>query len=128
MKSDAYLATVARNVGVPPMWVEDCVQELRLAEWQGRRPWSVAIDFVRQVGERSRAGVTRNVKYLEGEDRESADWTDVADSLVDLSQRFPALTALQQRALIRHYLGFKQVGTEGRHCQDGRKALKKAAR
>lgn len=53
--SDAYLRSVALNLNVPAMWVEDCVQELRLALWREgcSNPRQLlhrrAIDFLRQV-------------------------------------------------------------------------------
>ncbi len=58
---EAYLFAVARRAGCPPMWIEDCAQECRIAMW--RAPgvaWKTvvqreAIDFVRSILGRSKA-------------------------------------------------------------------------
>lgn len=53
--SDHYLATVARRVGVLPFWIDDAVQEMRIALWRhpdNKYPnmvvRSAAIDFHRK--------------------------------------------------------------------------------
>lgn len=53
--SDAYLSRVAVSLNIPTMWVEDCVQEMRLALWREQCPnprqlvHRRAIDFLRQI-------------------------------------------------------------------------------
>jgi len=123
--TDAYLATIARNVGVSELWIEDAIQELRIAEWQGRRFRHVAIDFVREYGPYSRSGTPQGYSYLDGEDQASADWTVQSDALIDLESVFPTLKAAQRAALIRHYRGFKQTAQEANYCRNGRQALRK---
>lgn len=68
--TDGYLRTVARSVGVLPFWVDDCVQEMRIALWQAgetKYPRSVAkytaIDFVRKVNHFNRSDKTSPQVY-----------------------------------------------------------------
>lgn len=53
--SDAYLRSVARSIKVPAMWVDDCIQEIRIAEWREQCPNAKqmarrrAVDFLRKL-------------------------------------------------------------------------------
>lgn len=57
----SYLLTVARRVGCPIFWLDDCEQEMRIAIWKApAAPWKTvvhrtAIDFVRVIHGRSEA-------------------------------------------------------------------------
>lgn len=127
MQTDGYLATVARNVGVPEMWVEDAIQELRIAEWQQRRLSSAAIDFVRRVGPRSRYGTSREYAYIDGHERLSPDWTATSDALLDLESSFEMLKAGERAALVRFYVGIEPESRDWRLRYFGRQKLRKAA-
>jgi RNA polymerase sigma factor (sigma-70 family) len=63
--SDAYFASIARSVGVPPFWLDDCLQEIHLRLWKKQRTTPevsaslagviarrTAIDFMRWAGRR----------------------------------------------------------------------------
>lgn len=127
MKSDRYFATIARSVGVPEMWLEDCVQELRIAEWQGRTYRHTAIDFVREYGPHARGGLSRECAYLEDNDLASADWTDISDQLLDLEVSFGKLREDEKAALLRFYVGAAQEGRDWRLRYWGRLKLRQAA-
>lgn len=53
--SDAYLRSVARSIKVPEMWVDDCIQEIRIAEWREQCAYPKtlarrrAVDFLRRL-------------------------------------------------------------------------------
>lgn len=116
--SDAYFAAIARSVGVPPFWLDDCLQEMRIRIWKRacKTPVSAslasviaqraAIDFMRSVGRRrgKQAADVSSFSQLSPDDLNEppADLTlvakdgdiDVAGRMVDLRA---ALGSLQYR-------------------------------
>lgn len=124
--SDAYLYTVARSVGVPEMFLEDCAQELRIAEWQGRVIRTAAIDFVRQFGRHSRKGIVRDYGYIDGSESLTRDFTDTSDRIIDLERAWPRLTEKQRTALVKNINSVVGKNTEYVTCFHARQKLRKA--
>ena len=105
-ETQAYYVTVARRVGVPEIWLQDCVQEMRVACWlQGEESKTIlrrtAIDFVRKYGPHSRGGVSRDYGYISGSERLARDFTDTSDRIIDLERALPSLTSKQRQAVTR---------------------------
>lgn len=60
--TDGYFASIARAIGVPPFWMDDCLQEIKLRIWRAGPETSnslagviaqrAAIDFMRSNGRR----------------------------------------------------------------------------
>lgn len=105
--TDGYLRTVARSVGVLPFWVEDCVQEMRIALWQAgetKYPRTVAkntaIDFVRKVNHFRRSDKTSPQVYsfTSVEAASRAEGVSLLDSFE--AQAAPIDEMLDCRALI----------------------------
>lgn len=142
---DSYLLALGREYGIPQLWLEDYVQEVRIEQW--RRPTPAlktqakrtAIDFVRRFGLRTRGGQWRlNPMSLEdelpdadgriGDLIETPDFSDVSDACLDLSKAWPVLTARQKAALLAVALGYPVIGTRqgnlgGAHKANARKKL-----
>lgn len=102
--NEAYLRTVARNLGCPEMWLDDCVQEMRIAMWLKGEYKNVVrnagIDFLRMHGEVSRAGVVRVVPRGENV-RDFSEWlVPVMDAEAALKKLSPETAeSLRRQAL-----------------------------
>lgn len=117
--SDAYLRKVALSLMVPRMFVEDAMQEMRIAEWQGRQVRSAGIDFLRKIthynnhthearpqavnfgalDEPFRRGGF--LEYKEPVERERP-----TEELLDLEEALPKLTSKQRNRLLATGAGY----------------------
>jgi DNA-directed RNA polymerase specialized sigma24 family protein len=110
MLTDAYLMAVARRAGVDPFWLDDAVNEMRIALWQAKPEVNsrtvartTVLDFLRSLTHRGHMVCD----YLDPQhDRESNDWTLTSDRVLDLAQAWPKLAPCMQRSLVRYALGF----------------------
>lgn len=70
-KPDRYLAKALRSAGVPNLWIEDAIQDIRILLWQHPDSDALlvirsgAIDAARRYGRHSRSGVERDCISLE---------------------------------------------------------------
>ena len=90
---DAWYYRTARNIGVPEMFLEDAIQEMKLAVWQGRYARTACIDFVRQYGPKDRTGLARLTVpldegiYLTFEAQHVETWMDIQELFRRLPKR-----------------------------------------
>lgn len=141
--TDGYLATVVRSIGVPSMWAEDCMQEMRIKLWamkDGAKPsdvaWSAAIDFHRKLSHYHRSQNTaRNMlTFSEVEARSQLkgvsalsylvypmspidDVIDCRDALSQLNPRRLRLMAALARGETMRSMAAREGVTEGRIAQ-----------
>lgn len=130
---------MAKNMGVPSMWLDDAVQEARIALWRKdsaypkTQMWNAMVDFLRSAVHDSRSGEKPDVcdiaplTFLRA--RES-----VVDELIDAEMRLAALSDRERRVLLLRAYGYSLVEiarTEGcnntRICQIVKKAQKALA-
>lgn len=138
---DDYLYATARNIGVPKMFMDDAVQEMRLALWRKPETWPIVairnacIDFLRRmVNDKRTNPETPNVIALENMlhypvaiSYPSDDWMDAQTRLAKFSER-------ERRILIYTAMGYNQyeigkmVGCNNtRVCQILKKVQKELA-
>lgn len=108
----ALLEYIARGVGVPEMWVEDCAQELSIYAWQ--HPGSTysvlrcrAIDFVRVFGPTGRTGINRYTVELERNVPVKTDPYQSVESCVDFAAGWQRIGPIAQGHLLRIAKGYK---------------------
>ena len=105
---DAWYYRTARNIGVPEMFLEDAVQEMKLAVWQGRYARTACIDFVRQYGPKDRAGLERSATPLD----EALYLTSVPshmESWWDIQELFRRLPKRLRLIVWAHLYGYRDV-------------------
>lgn len=100
---DAYLVTVARSVGCPDLWLDDCVQEMNIGIWQAPGvAWKTlarrrAIDFMRRLyGRRAQRKYTEDVSELRLADEGMA----AVDRVIDYRLALSRLTERQRAVLL----------------------------
>lgn len=145
--TDHYLERVAQSLNCPPMWLDDCCQEMRIAIWRngGVYPKLTArrrgIDFLRALNHTTRAGERRRpvsppVHFSAIQAALAADSRDLMDVIspespdacvdewLDLAPALKALSPQQREMLVSHSDGQSQASigravglSESRVCQ-----------
>lgn len=128
MNSRAYIAAVARRMGVPDMWIEDAVADIELQLWRSGRTSKTAvrqaaIDAARRYGWHNRYGRSRlqTVDIAEAyhvSDPED-DFAEVDARLSPIPSRFleawRMLTPRNQGILLRSVEGHPDVSHQRVH-------------
>lgn len=122
---DSYFYYISMQVGVPKIWLEDCIQEIKLAIWKNPKiHWKTvarakAIDFVRMYGKHTRSGQDKSADSLDklrerADYRGALDWEPGKESfeetlveLMDLKEQIQYLTPNQQRLIIEYLAGYR---------------------
>jgi len=105
--SDEYLAEMSRNCGVPEMFIEDAVQEIRVRCWKRNdfRIYAVkkaAIDAGRKYGKRRRSfqKYTEMISFEDCEIRVDSDFPDRVIRILDAEKAWELLRPCYKRDLI----------------------------
>ena len=127
MRTDEnYYQRIARSVGVPEMYLEDCVQEIRLGLWlaerDGKEPGPTiarrrAIDFSRQV---THHRYNKSLVLVPLEGHTSIVEMPRVEELIDLETEVLKLNPRQRQALEMACAGYSQ--TEIGACQSRTKS------
>ena len=124
---DSYLATVARSVGVEPMFIDDALQEMKLAIWRAPHvnvrvvAKREAIDFQRFLTHKGHL----QPEWLDQEmQAPSSDWCLISDECLDLQRAWGRLPPHQQRALVKQVTGYKTTRSEQSMAAQGRARLR----
>lgn len=117
--NDYYLARVARSVFVPEMWLEDAIQEAKIAIWLAPHapPKTVArracIGFARKFGLYRRNGTSRETSEIPPTYR-TPDATPLVDRLFDFTTAWQKLRPAQRQVLMERATGRSELSSEHR--------------
>lgn len=117
--TDAYMRSIAHSLGIPSMWYEDCLQEMRIDLWRsdGNHPVLTCrrsgIDFVRWLkGRRIRKPFVESLSNLnEKDDTLSNNIPDPSvhptDDLMDAAAELGKLTSREQHLILLKSYGYR---------------------
>ena len=99
-----FLTRIALAAGIPDIWLEDCLQEMRISLLVNptRSLRFVAIDFIRKVNHwqpRQKQG-RLHFTSIDGLDFASRDSWTTTDAVIDLKSTWPCLKAREREAIL----------------------------
>jgi len=103
----AWYHRVAHSLGVPDMWLDDAIQVMRLAAWQGHNVRFACIDFMRQHICDDR--YSRRATFGAFEDWKIINPDYGYDTLLDLRRLFQRLNRRLQFVVLGYLYGYKDV-------------------
>lgn len=106
---DTWYRRVAQQHGIPEMFVEDAIQEMKLAVWQRRSARYAAVDFTRKYGRHERYGNERPVSISLSKIDISNNETHWIDTFLDVQVQFAKLPRQLKRVITAHLKGYKDI-------------------
>ncbi len=122
--TNGYLATVGRAHGIPEMWVDDYIQDVRLKAWlyphvyEGVVASSVAIDYQRKAIRRPQAELTEEMPP-------QGDFVATLARRLDSIKAFPRLTEAESHALTQFVQGASLQPTQRVNLRRARQRLER---